>query len=150
MASFFAFLHHVTAFALVAALAVEFVLIRDELSLKTARKLMIADAVLGASAGVLLVVGFLRVFYFEKGASYYFHSAPFIGKLSLFVLIALLSIYPTVQFVSWGKALKQGRAPDVEPRKLRAMRLVIHIELAGVVFLLLFAALMARGVGYFG
>jgi putative membrane protein len=44
----------------------------------------------------------------------------------------------------------RGRVPDVEPRKLRAMCLAIHVELAGIVFLLLFAALMARGVGYFG
>jgi uncharacterized membrane protein len=35
----------------------------------------------------------------------------------------------------------------VEPRTLRAIRAVIHLELAGVVFILLFAALMARGIG---
>jgi len=70
-----AFLHHVAAFALVAALAVEFVLIRGELTVATARRLARADMILGISAGVLLAVGLLRVFYFEKGAAYYFHSA---------------------------------------------------------------------------
>jgi len=43
MSSFFAFLHHVAAFALVAALVVEFVLIRDELSATTVRRLARAD-----------------------------------------------------------------------------------------------------------
>jgi putative membrane protein len=112
-----------------------------------ARKLQRADISYGISAGVVLAVGLLRVFYFEKGPSYYFHSAPFIGKLSLFIFIGLLSIYPTLQFLSWRKALKAGRLPLLEQRTLRIMRAVIHLELAAVVFILLFAALMARGIG---
>jgi putative membrane protein len=150
MPSFFAFLHHVAAFTLVAALAVEFVLIRDELTVRRARSLQLADAVIGISAGVALAVGLLRVVYFEKGASYYFHNAAFLGKIGLFVIVALLSIYPTVQFLSWSRDLKQGRAPGVDPARLRVLRKIIHWELAAVVLLVLCAALMARGVGYFG
>jgi uncharacterized membrane protein len=52
-----AFLHHLAAFTLVATLAIEFVLIRQELTLTTARRLTITDVIFGASAGVLLVVG---------------------------------------------------------------------------------------------
>jgi putative membrane protein len=150
MPSFFAFLHHVAAFALVAALVLEFVLVKDDLSVKTARKLLLADLVLGASAFVVLIVGFLRVLYFEKGASYYFHSVPFIAKLSLFVIVALLSIYPTVEFLSWRKPLKEGRVPIVSDRKVRLIRSIIHWELVGIVLLILGAALMARGVGHVG
>ena len=150
MTPFFAFLHHLAAFTLVAALAVEFVLIRNELNLGTARKLQLVDMVFGVSAGVVLVIGLLRVFYFEKGASYYFHSTPFIAKLSLFAIVGLLSIYPTVEFLSWGKSLKQGRMPALSARKIAAIRFVIHWELAGVVLILLCAALMAKGVGYLG
>ena len=94
MTALMAFLHHVAAFTLVAALVVEFVLIRGELDATTARKLARTDVVFGISSGVLLVVGLLRVFYFEKGAGYYFHSATFIAKLALFVAVGLLSIYP--------------------------------------------------------
>jgi putative membrane protein len=140
MNAFMAFLHHVAAFALVGALAVEFVLIRDELNARTVRRLAAADAVLGISAGILLVVGLLRVFYFEKGAAYYFANSAFIVKLSLFVLVALLSIYPTVKFLSWRK-----RAPD--PAAVPAIRRILHLELVGVVLILLAAALMAKGVG---
>lgn len=150
MSSFFAFLHHVAAFTLVAALVVEFVLIRDDLTVRRARSLQLADAAIGASAGIVLMVGFLRVFYFEKGASYYFHSVPFIAKLSLFVIIALLSIYPTIEFLSWTKSLKQGQVPSVSPRKLQAIRAIIHWELAGIVLLILSAVLMAKGIGYRG
>jgi putative membrane protein len=147
MNALFAFLHHVAAFALVAGLAIEFVLIRDELTVGRARSLQLADAAIGASAAVVLIVGFLRVFYFEKGAAYYFHSLPFIAKLSLFVLIALASIYPTVEFLSWSKALKRDQLPSVNPRKLRVIRTIIHWELVGIVLLILCAALMAKGIG---
>ena len=110
-------------------------LIRGELTVRSARTLLIADAIFGASAGVILVVGLLRVFYFEKGADYYFHNAPFLAKLALFAVIGLLSIIPTRQFLSWRRGLKQGVAPSVAPERLRSIRRVVHWELAGVVVL---------------
>jgi putative membrane protein len=150
MSAFMAFLHHAAAFALVAAIAVEFVLLKGELTAATMRRIVRTDMIVGLSAGVVLLVGLGRVFSFEKGAAYYFHSWPFIGKLSLFVLIAALSIYPTVSFIKWGKALKQGQVPSVDAGRLRTLRMLVHAELAGIVLILLFAAMMARGVGFFG
>ena len=71
MSTLFAFLHHLSAFTLVSALAIEFALIRQELTLASARRLQVTDMVLGIAAGALLVIGLLRVFFFEKGAEYY-------------------------------------------------------------------------------
>ena len=150
MAAIFAFLHHLAAFALVTALAVELVLLKSGLTVENARKIVRYDAVYGMSAGTLLVVGLLRVFYFEKGAAYYFQSAPFLGKLALFAAIGLLSIYPTREFLSWRAALKRGKVPVVDPGKLQKLRRVIHWELSGVALILLLAPLMARGIGHFG
>ena len=142
MSVLFAFVHHAAAFALVAALAAELVLLKD-LSAAAARRLRAIDAIYGASAGMLLAVGLLRVFYFEKGASYYFQSAPFIAKLALFIVVGLASIYPTVTFRRWAKA-------PPEAAKVRRLRALIHAQLAGVVLILLCAALMARGIGFIG
>jgi putative membrane protein len=145
MTTLFAFLHHLAAFTLVAALAVEFILIRMQLTLASARRLLIADAVLGASAGLLLIAGLLRVFYFEKGATYYFSSHAFLTKLVVFILVALLSIIPTMEFLSWRKALNDGQAPQPSAGKLKLVGMLIHAELAGIVIILLAAAMMARG-----
>ena len=145
MSTLFAFLHHVAAFTLVSALAVEFVLVRQELTLANARKLPIVDAVLGGSATLLLIIGLLRVFYFEKGSAYYFSSHAFLTKLAVFIIVAVLSIVPTVEFLSWRKALKAGQVPVVEPRRMKLVRSLIHGELVGVVIILLAAAIMARG-----
>ena len=145
MTVLFAFLHHVTAFTLVAAVAIEFVLLRGELTLWAARRLQVTDAVLGIAATVLLLVGLSRVFWFEKGAAYYFHSHAFLTKFSLFIIVALLSIVPTLEFLSWRKATKAGEAPVVAAGKLKRVRMILHIELAAVVLILLCAAITAKG-----
>jgi len=77
-------------------------------------------------------------------------SAPFVAKLCLFLAVGLLSIYPTREFLAWGRALRRGQVPAVDESKLRRIRAVIHCELAGVALLILCAALMARGIGYAG
>jgi putative membrane protein len=138
MSALFAFLHHLAAFALVAGIAIEFVLIRDATA--NARRLALTDMVVGISAGVLLVVGVLRVMYFEKGAAFYMNNAAFIAKMALFAAVALLSIYPTAKFLSW-----RGKTPDATG--VAAIRRVLHLELVGVVLILLCATLMARGIG---
>ena len=145
MTTLFAFLHHLCAFTLVSALAIEFALIRQELTLASARRLLVTDMVYGIAAGALLVVGLLRVFFFEKGADYYFHSHAFLTKLSLFVVVGLLSIIPTMEFLSWRGAVKASQVPAIDTRKLRRVTAVIHAELAAIVVILLCAAIMARG-----
>ena len=150
MSAFFAFLHHIAAFALVAALAIELILVGDELTIERTRKLLRVDMFSGAAAGSLLAIGLIRVMWLEKGAAFYFHNAAFIAKLALFLLVALLSIYPTREFLGWRKALQRGQRPFVEPAKVRRIRTVLHIELIGVVLIILCAALMARGVLYLG
>jgi len=143
VATFLAFLHHVAAFGLVAALTAELVLLRGEIAPQM-RRLAVFDAAVGICAGSLVVVGLLRVFYFEKGAAYYFHNAAFIGKMALFVAMAALSIYPTLKILSWRKGAR------ADERELRLVRRLVHTELVGIFFILLCAAMMARGVGFYG
>jgi putative membrane protein len=145
MTTLFAFLHHLAAFTLVAAVAIQLVLLRMEFTLGVAKRLQLADRILGASATILLIVGLLRVFYFEKGPDYYWSSHAFLAKFSLFVLAAVLSIVPTVVYLSWGRAIRDGLVPEIAPGKLRSLRLIVHAELACIVLILLFAAIMARG-----
>jgi putative membrane protein len=145
-----AFLHHLAAFTVVGALVAEVMLFKPPLSVVQARRLQRTDGVFGIAASVLLIVGLLRVFFFEKGPSYYFADAFFLTKLSAFIVAALISIYPTVMFLSWSKALKQGIAPDISAEKVRRARMCLMWELTAIVVILFCAPLMARGFGYFG
>jgi len=145
MTTLFAFLHHLCAFTLVAALAIEFALIRQELTLASARRLQVTDLVLGIAAGLLLIIGLCRVFFFEKGASYYWHSHAFLLKFGLFIVVSLLSIIPTMEFLSWRGAITEGRVPVMEASRRRRVTGIIHVELFAIVIILLCAAIMARG-----
>ena len=145
MSTLFAFLHHLCAFTLVAALGIEFTLVKQELTLASARRLQTTDLVLGIAAGLLLAIGLLRVFYFEKGAAYYWHSHAFLTKFSLFVIVGLVSIVPTMEFLSWRGAIKAGQVPVWDASRRKRVTMIIHAELAALVIILLCAAIMARG-----
>ena len=145
-----AFLHHTAAVAIFALLTVELILLRLDLTLPVARTIVRMDAAYGIAALVLLVVGLSRVFFTEKGAAYYFHSGTFIAKLTLFVIVGLLSIYPTMQFLRWRPALREQRAPQLDAATRSRLRMLVHVELTLLIVILLLAAMMARGIGYFG
>ena len=86
-----AFLHHLAAFTLVAALAVEVALFKPPLSLLQARRLLRTDLIFGVAATVVLVVGMLRVAFFEKGREYYWHDLYFLIKFGAFIAAALMA-----------------------------------------------------------
>jgi putative membrane protein len=146
-AALMAFLHHLAAFTVVAALAVEVALFKPPLTLQQARRLLATDTLFGIAASVVLVVGLLRVTYFEKGAAYYWHDAFFLAKFSAFVLAALISIYPTLTFLSWRAAVRAGTPPEIPAARARRVRLCMMFELTAIVVILLCAPLMARGFG---
>ena len=145
-----AFLHHTAAFAIFALLTVELILLRLELTPPIARTILRMDGAYGIAALVLLVVGLSRVFFTEKGAAYYFHSGTFIAKLTLFVIVGLLSIYPTMQFMRWRPALREQRVPQLDAATRSRLRMLVHLELTLLLVILLLAPMMARGIGYFG
>lgn len=143
-----AFLHHLAAFTVVAALAVEVALFKPPLSLTQARRLVRTDAIFGAAATAVLVVGLLRVVYFEKGSAYYWHDSYFLLKFTAFIAAGLISIYPTVTFLSWNRGLKAGTAPEVPAERVRRVRLCLMLELTAIMVILVCAPLMARGFGF--
>jgi putative membrane protein len=83
--------------------------------------------------------------WFEKGIEYYVTSYPFLVKLGVFLGVAVMSLMPTVEFLSWRKALRAGQMPVVEEKRRRMIQATIHGELMGVVVILLCAAMAARG-----
>jgi len=142
-----AFLHHLAAFILVGSLIYEHTTFRKELSLVDARRIQRMDLVYGISAGFILIVGLLRVFYFEKGAHYYAQNWFFWTKMAGFALAALLSIYPTSRFVSWNKSFARNQVPEISDQDVSRIKMIMRLELFAIVIILFSAAMMARGVG---
>ena len=142
-----AFGHFFAFFALTAAIVLKLALIGESMSVDTARRIRRADRVAGLSAALLLVFGTLRVLYFEKGGAYYMDNLYFQVKIGLFLLAALISIYPTVCFARWKSELEQGIAPVLGAQQVGRLKRALHSELVLVIGVLLCASLMARGFG---
>jgi len=143
----FAFLHFTAVFGIFATVFYEFLALGETPTLAEARKIQMCDRMYGISAMVLLVVGFIRVLYLEKGREFYFHNPFFHAKLTLFVLVGLVSIYPTIRFIKWGAQTKLGQPPQLAAGEYRKIRMALHIELVLLLGAALCASLMARGVG---
>jgi len=146
LSAVFSFLHFVAVFGIVGTLVVEWVMLSEGPTYREARRLQVCDRWYGLFALMLLVVGFMRVFYFEKGSSFYFANPFFHAKISLFVVLGLLSIYPTVRFIKWRHQMTDGKAPAVSETEYKAIRTVLRVELILLLAIVLCANLMARGV----
>lgn len=142
----FAYLHHILAFTLIAILVLEWVLIRQQLNLGIAKAFRIADGIYGASAGGIILIGSLRVMWYEKGVDYYLHSQAFWWKMAIFAVVGFLSIYPTLVFASWGKTLREGNTPVLTTSQLSRLKMILNAELLCVALIPLCAYAMAHGV----
>jgi putative membrane protein len=145
--AFMAFLHHLFAFTLVACVVYEFIAYRKGMSVEEARRIQRADLMYGISAGLLLVVGVLRVYFFEKGPAFYSHNPFFWLKMNTFLIVGLLSIDPTIRYLRWNKVLKENQAPEIDDKEFKRTRLLLSLEVIGLAIILFAAAMMARGIG---
>ena len=145
--SIMATLHHIAAFTLTACLIYEFVAYRKGLTVEEARRIQRVDLVYGIAAGLVIVVGLLRVYFFEKGSNYYFSNYVFWTKMALFTIVGLLSIYPTIRYIKWNPILAENKSPEIPEQEYRNIRLLLWLEMAGLVLILFAAPLMARGIG---
>ena len=147
ISALFAFLHFVAVFGIFAAVVVQWQTMSPAPSLAEARRIQISDRWFGILAAVVLAVGFLRVYQFEKGKAFYASNPFFQAKLMLFLGVGLLSIYPTIRFLKWRAQTRQGLAPVLAAHEYKAIMAVLRIELVLLLATALCASLMARGVG---
>lgn len=140
-----AYVHYLSFMLAFGALAVESQTLKKDLSLEDAWRLVIADTIYGLSATTVLITGILRVLYFGKGQDYYLSSPIFYTKVGIFVIVGLLSLYPTFLFISWIKTLRDRQPPSLELSQVQILSWMIRGELIGLVLIPLFATLLARG-----
>lgn len=144
--SLMATLHHLSAFTLTACLVYEFIAFRKGLGVEEARRIQRADLWYGISAGLLVAVGLLRVFFFEKGVAFYTANLMFWIKMALFAIVGLLSIYPTIRYIKWNLVLAKNEPPLIPDTEYKNIRLLLLLEMIGLVLILFAAPAMARAI----
>ncbi|MBJ3786619.1 DUF2214 family protein [Devosia sediminis] len=139
--------HHLAVFTLVALFAAEFALLRPGLAGARIGQLARIDAAYGAVAGVVIVVGIIRVIFGAVGWEYYVGNHAFWGKMGAFLVMGLLTMPPTMAVRRWVKA-GEGIAEYAPPaEEISRNRRFLHLQAAVLVLIPIFAAMMARGYG---
>ncbi|MCZ8253417.1 MAG: DUF2214 family protein [Hylemonella sp.] len=142
-----AIVHHWALLLLIAALAAEFVLLRQTPSADWLRTLGRVDQAYGGAAMLLLAAGFARVFWSAKSSDFYLDNPVFWAKIAVFVLVGLLSIVPTVRYPRWLRQFKtEGHLPT--EAQVEGTRRWVGGQLLLIVSLPVLAAMMARGIGH--
>lgn len=142
-----AWLHFVFAFILVSAIGAEMFILRLPVDGRVARVLLRVDLFYGLSAVLVIIAGVSRVIWGAKGWEYYQAQPFFWAKMAMFGVIGLLSIAPTRTFMRWNKAAGANPSFTAPEAEVKTTRRFVAIEVHLVALLLVFAALMARGIG---
>ena len=140
---FLRYVHFISIFAIVGSLVSEHVLLKKTMTRAEVAKVARIDAVYGIAALTLLAAGFtLWLGGIGKPAEFYSRNWIFHTKISLFALIGIFSIYPTIFFLRNRKG-----DPHATVDVPRSVFMLLRLELTLLVIIPLLAGLMSRGIG---
>lgn len=143
-----AYLHFTAIFILFAFLSIEWMMLKRALDAAAMRLLGRIDIWYFGAAIVVLVTGFLRLVFGAKGADFYLQSWPIYVKVGLYLLVAVISVTPTLAFIRWRRQLDHDAAWQVPAGELARMRRLVMIELHLAAMIPVFAVIMSRGLGH--
>ena len=144
--SLLAYAHVVAILSVVVFITSEAALCRAEwLNAAVVRRLARVDVIYLVAALAVLATGLARTWWGMKGMVWYWQQPLLHLKLTLFVVIGLISIQPTLAFRRWVKQVDaDGTLPDaVEVRRVRRL---VMIQAHIMVLIPLAGSLLARGI----
>lgn len=136
------YLHFICIFGIVSSLVAEHILLKTSLKRREIGRIAKIDGIYGFAVLVLLAAGMtLWLGGYGKPMEFYTQNALFQTKLAMFLLIGLLSIYPTVFF------FKKRKGDPTELVEIpKSIFWSIRLELLLVFTIPLLAGLMAKGI----
>lgn len=141
-----AYAHFAAILTLVVFLTSEAALCRAEwLNAAVVRRLNRVDTIYLFAALAVLATGILRTLLGAKGTAWYWYQPLLHLKLTLFVVIGLMSIRPTLAFRRWLKALDRDGSLPAEA-EVRHARRWIMVQAHLLLLVPLAATMLARGV----
>ena len=145
MSIFIPYLHYIGIMALMGALITEHLFLKPGLSKSQVKALKTIDWIYGLSAILVLATGLLRWFFYGKGSDFYLSNPLFHVKLTLFVILGVVSLFPSFKFRKWNKLFKSGQQPDISEKVVKKQLMFIRIELLIMAIIPLLAVMIARG-----
>ncbi|HSV51213.1 MAG TPA: DUF2214 family protein [Burkholderiaceae bacterium] len=142
-----AYVHILAILTMVVFLASEAALCRvDWLNEKVVERLARIDMVYGMASVAVLLTGLARTYWGAKGMGWYWSNPLLHVKVTLFVIIGLTSIKPTMMFLRWRRTLRAtGQLPDAAQIKLARRLVMVQAHILPLIPLA--AVFLARGYG---
>jgi len=142
-----AYLHFLAILTMVVFISSEAALCRAEwLNAAVVERLARVDMIYGISAMVVLATGVARTWWGIKGTAWYWSNPLLHLKLGLFIIVAVISIFPTRTYLRWRRALRSGGTLPAEAEVRKARKLVM-IQAHIIAVIPLVAVFFARGFG---
>ena len=142
-----AYAHFLAILTMAVFLASEAALCRREwLNAAVVERLAKVDLIYGISSIAVLLTGVARTYWGMKGAGWYWTQPLLHAKITLFIVVAMMSIVPTLRFMRWRRNLRATGALPTE-LEIKKTRRLIMIEAHLVALIPLLAVFLARGVG---
>ena len=136
------YLHFTGIMCVMASLVAEHLLVSREASPKQLQRLSVINTIYGISIALVFLTGFLTWFAVGlKPTEYYTANWLFHIKVTLFVIVALLSVHPTMFL------MKNKHSQEDTIQIPKSIIMVIRLELLLMLVLPLLAVLMTRGHG---
>ncbi len=142
-----AYLHLLAILTMVVFISSEAALCRVQwLNAAVVERLAKVDMVYGIAAVMVLVTGIARTWWGVKGTAWYWTNGLLHLKLTLFVIVGVISIFPTLNYMRWRKALRAtGALPNEE--QIRKTRRLVMVQAHLLALIPLAAVFLARGFG---
>jgi len=137
----FRYLHFIAIFGLAGALVIENMAIKPTINGEDAKNLAKIDAVYGVCTFLVFVFGLVLWLWIGRPSEFYSVNSLFQAKILLFIIIALISVYPTSFFLKH----RTSEAETISVPQL--IPLLLKVELFLLLIILILAYLMARGIG---
>jgi len=142
-----AYLHFTSIFLLFGFLTAQVLALRGPLDARGMHAVGRMDLWYFGSAMAALLTGFLRLGLGAKGADFYLQSWPVYVKIGLVLAVGMISVYPTLAFVRWRRALDRDPAWRLPAQEQRRIRRLVMTEVHLAALIPVFAVIMSRGLG---
>lgn len=142
-----AYLHLLAILTMVVFISSEAALCRVQwLNAAVVERLAKVDRIYGIAAIMVLVTGVARTVWGVKGTSWYWTNPLLHVKLTLFIVVGVVSIFPTLTYLRWRKALRATGSLPTEAEILKTRKMVM-VQAHLIALIPLIAVFLARGFG---
>ena len=135
----FRYIHFIGIMSLASILVMQHLIIAPEVTKKELKKIAFLDVIYWISIGLTLIAGLVLLLGVGRDVDFYLTNQDFHIKLTLFLVVILLAIYPT-KFLR-----KNKKSAEVSIKMPKVIIMLVRMQLLLIFIIPYFGVLIARG-----